>query len=178
MLSFVAGIPVVRKNKNVQESEATFSFSYCMREDNDGLLSWHGTEWKDSIQAEHYRNIKNFTMLSSTCLYIAYSFCSALHRVQVWKTVFRRYCDSGLKWCWSTLTENNERFSLTSSSFSLGLQGRGLRHETSLMHPNALTQIALADSSDIESRICTSESHLIQACFAACKYTEGNRYAR
>lgn len=41
-----------------------------------------------------------------------------------------------------------------------------------------LTQIAVADSSVVESRICTSECHLMQTCFAACKYTEGNRYAR
>lgn len=117
-------------------------------------------------------------MLSSTCLYIAYSFCSALHRVQIWKAVFRRYCDSGLKWCWSTVSENNERFPLTSASFSLGLQGRELRHETTLIHPNALTQIAVADSSVMESRICTSECHLLQTCFTVCKYTEGNRCAR
>lgn len=83
MLSFVAGIPVVRKNKKIQESEAGFSFSYCTREDNDGLLSRRGTELKGFNSAEHYRNIKNFIMLSSTCLYIAYSFCLALHRVQV-----------------------------------------------------------------------------------------------
>lgn len=118
---------------------------------------------------------KNFIMLSSTCLYIACSFCSALHRLQVWKAVFGRYCNSGLKWCWSTLAENNERLPLTSASFSLGLQGRELRHETSLIHPNALTQIALADSSVMESRICTSECHLIQTCFAACEYTVGRQ---
>lgn len=128
--------------------------------------------------AEHYRHIKNLIMLFATCFYIACSFCSALHRVQVWKAVFRRYCDSGFKWCWSTLAENNERLPLTSASFSLGLQGRELRHETSLIHPNAPTQIAPADSSVMDSRICTSECHLMQTCFAALEYTEGSRYAR
>lgn len=44
------------------------------------------------------------------------------------------------------LTENNERLPLTSATFRSGLQGRKLRHETSLIHPNALTQIAPADS--------------------------------
>lgn len=37
-LTFVAGIPVVRKNKKVQESEARFGFPCCMQEDNDGFL--------------------------------------------------------------------------------------------------------------------------------------------
>lgn len=117
-------------------------------------------------------------MLSSTCLYIAYSFCSALHRGQVWKAVFRRYCDSGLRWCWSTLAENNERLPLTSSRFGLGLQGRELRCGD-LPHTSwCSTQIALAGSSVMEIRICTCECHLMQTCFAACKYTEGNKYAR
>lgn len=35
----VAGVPAVRKNKKVRESEARFSFSCCMQEDNDGFLS-------------------------------------------------------------------------------------------------------------------------------------------
>lgn len=44
------------------------------------------------------------------------------------------------------LTENDERLPLTSASFRSGLQGRRLRHETSLVHPNAPTQIAPAES--------------------------------
>ena len=44
------------------------------------------------------------------------------------------------------LAENNERLPLTSASFRSGLQGRKLRHETSLIHPNAPTQIAPASS--------------------------------
>ena len=96
---------------------------------------------------EHYRKLlKNFMMLSSPYLYIAYCFCSALHSIRAWKAVFRRYCGEGLKWCRSLLAENNERLPLTSVSFRSGSQGGKLGHEASLIHPDTPTQTAPADS--------------------------------
>lgn len=64
---------------------------------------------------------------------------------RVWKAMLSMYYDYDLKWCWSTLTRNNERLPLTSASFRSGLQGRKLRAETSRIYPNAPTQIATAD---------------------------------
>lgn len=83
-------------------------------------------------------------------------------------------CDEGLKWCWSMLVENNKRLlwlrQASDRAYKAGSSAtRSPSHILMLWH--RLPQpIALVT----ESRICTSECHSMQICFAACGCMERN----